>query len=222
VECNPTVLVIGAGELGVGVDNLIKEKKIKVVESDVYFSSRNNLIADGHDLPFVNESFDAVVIQAVLEHVIDPYRCINEAYRVLKVDGLIYAETPFMYPVHLGPYDFTRFSLTGHRRLLRKFIEIDSGVASGPGQALALSIRSFVLSASTSVFVQAFATTILPFLIFWLKYCDYFLMSKPHAADFASTIFFLGKKRGRGISDEEVINTHWTKRRDLVRHTVLG
>lgn len=216
----PTVLVVGGGELGVGIDELIKVRKIRIIETDVYFSKRIHLIADGHDLPFLDNSLDAVIIQAVLEHVLDPHRCVAETYRVLKGGGLIYAETPFMYPVHLGAYDFTRFSMSGHRRLMRNFAEIDAGVAGGPGQALAVSMRSFFLSVSTSALTQGFATIILPFFTFWLKYCDYFLVSKPHAADFASTVFFLGRKQDNAIPDDEIIKGHWSTR--FVRSATSG
>ena len=55
---------------------------------------------------------------------------------VYKDDGLVYADTPFMQQVHMGRYDFTRFTYLGHRRLFRKFEEIDSGAVSGPAMAL--------------------------------------------------------------------------------------
>jgi len=206
------VLIVGGGELGEGIENLLNAKNIKMIESDVYFSSRTHLVADGHDLPFLDQSFDAVVIQGVLQHVVDPYRCVAEIYRVLRSDGIVYAESPFMYPVHMGAYDFVRFSMGAHRRLFRNFTEIDSGIVGGPGQALALSIRSFILSFSTSSTVKFFATAILPFFIFWLKYCDCLLSSKPHVEDFASTIFFLGEKAQIPISDEKIIEAHWSKR----------
>lgn len=205
-----TVLVVGGGELGEGIEILLSGD-IRLVETDVQFGSRTSIVADGHDLPFLAESFDGVVIQAVLEHVLDPYRCVEEIHRVLKPQGLIYAETPFMYPVHLGCYDFTRFSRSAHRRLFRYFTEIDGGLGGGPGQALAWSIRGFVASFSSSALVQHFATFGLPFLTFWLKYCDYFLVRQPQAEDFASTVYLLGRKAESAISEQEVVDGHWTR-----------
>jgi SAM-dependent methyltransferase len=159
-----SVLVVGAGELGVGTAELISEEGIKVVQTDVQLGPRIAVVADGHDLPFVNGSFDAVVAQAVLEHVIDPYRCVAELHRVLKPSGFVYAETPFLYPVHMGPYDFTRFSMNGHRRLFRYFWQIDSNMASGSGTALAVSIRSYVLCFSSAPVFSKIVKTFLPFL----------------------------------------------------------
>ncbi len=41
------------------------------------------LICDAHDIPFADRSFDGVIVQAVLEHVVDPFRCCEEIHRVL-------------------------------------------------------------------------------------------------------------------------------------------
>ena len=67
-------------------------------------------------MPF--KEIDLVIIQAVLEHVMYPNKVVSEIYRVLKNDGLIYSETPFMQQVHEGPYDFSRFTESGHRLFL--------------------------------------------------------------------------------------------------------
>lgn len=217
-----SVLIVGAGDMGEGANCLVNEETIKVVETDVVPGQRIAVIADAHDLPFSSGSFDAVVAQAVLEHVVDPYRCVDEMYRVLKPDGLIYAETPFMFPVHLGAYDFTRFSLLGHRRLFRYFSEVDANMASGPANALALSIRSFVLSFSNSRWLAGFAKAVLPFFIFWLKYLDYFLIRNPHASDYASTYYFLGKKAIEPVPDEHILGTHWGMRNAKNRRVAPG
>jgi SAM-dependent methyltransferase len=206
------VLVVGAGERGEGVDTLMKADGIHVLETDIYLGKSIRVAADGHNLPFRDEAFDAVIIQAVLEHVIDPYRCVAEAWRVLKPQGLVYAETPFMYPVHLGANDIHRFSLVGHRVLFRSFSEIDAGVASGPGIAAAVAIRSLFLSISDRAFYQRLLKTCLPFLLFWFKYLDRLLARKSHASDFACATYFMGQKSEARRTDEEIISTHWSQK----------
>jgi uncharacterized protein YbaR (Trm112 family)/SAM-dependent methyltransferase len=102
-ECHaPRVLVIGGSVLGQGMEPLINNDCIDMVETDVSFGDRAMLICDAHDIPFADGSFDAVIVQAVLEHVVDPFRCCDEIHRVLKEDGIVYAETPFMQQVHGG------------------------------------------------------------------------------------------------------------------------
>jgi SAM-dependent methyltransferase len=65
------------------------------------------------DLPFSAESFDAVISDQVLEHLADPRRAMQEAYRVLRPDGLAVHTTCFLNPVHPRPRDYFRFSVDG-------------------------------------------------------------------------------------------------------------
>jgi len=140
------VLILGGGILGDGMEALMSNPTADFIESDVSFGPRTKLICDAHDIPFEDGVFDAVIVQAVLEHVVDAPRCVDEIHRVLKPDGLVYAETPFMQQVHAGRYDFTRYTHLGHRRLFRRFEEIDSGLICGPGMALAWAYQYFLLS----------------------------------------------------------------------------
>ena len=139
---NPKVLVVGGGIVGKGMECIIENKNIEFIELDVFYGPHTEIIADAHDIPLGSETVDGVIIQAVLEHVVSPHRVVEEIHRVLKRNGLVYSEIPFMQQVHLQPYDFQRFTHLGHRLLLRQFEELESGVACGPGMALASSIRS--------------------------------------------------------------------------------
>ena len=208
LPARPLVLVIGAGMGDAALERAFPAGEADRVEMDVYFAPRIGMIADAHDLPFPDEHFDAVICQSVLEHVADPYRCVAEIYRVLKPDGLVYAETPFIQQVHQGAYDFTRFTLGGHRRLFRRFEQIDAGVEGGQAMALAWSIRALFLSLSRSAVNQVFCYFILPFFLFWLKYLDWLLMRTPRAADAASELYFLGRKSESMISDREIVKQY--------------
>ncbi|MFB2917367.1 methyltransferase domain-containing protein [Aerosakkonema funiforme] len=204
----PKVLVLGGGILGQGMEPLLSVPSIEIVGSDVSFGPTAQLICDAHDIPFADASFDAVIAQAVLEHVVDPQRCVEEIYRVLKDNGVVYAETPFMQQVHMGRYDFTRFTYLGHRRLFRKFEEVSSGVVCGPGMALAWAYQYFLLSFVKSTAAQALVTAFARFTSFWWKYFDYFLVDKPGTFDAASGYYFMGKKSDRVLSDRELIQLY--------------
>lgn len=207
-SASPLVLVLGGGVLGQGMESLANNTAIELVETDVSFGPRTMLICDAHDIPFQDESFDGVVVQAVLEHVVDPYKCCEEIHRVLKEQGVVYAETPFMQQVHGGRYDFTRFTHLGHRRLFRRFEEIDSGAVCGPGMAFAWSYEYFLLSFSTSRTLRRILFVFASLTSFFLKYFDYYLIDKPGALDAASGYYFMGRKSQRVLSDRDLIRLY--------------
>lgn len=204
----PRVLVIGGSIPGQGMQSLTSSASIELIETDVSFGPLTQLICDSHDLPFCDGSFDGVVIQAVLEHVVDPYRCVAEVHRVLKPHGIVFAETAFMQQVHLGRYDFMRFTHLGHRRLFRQFVEIDSGVACGPGVTLAWSYQYFLLSFVSSKAARDIIKAFTSFTAFFLKYIDYFLVNSPGSLDAASGYYFLGTKSDHILSDKELVNLY--------------
>lgn len=205
---NPKVLIIGGSVVGQGMEALFSVPSIELVESDVAFGPRISVICDVHNLPFENSSFDGIIVQAVLEHVVDPTRCVEEIHRVLKDNGLVYAETPFIQQVHLGKYDFTRFTHLGHRRLFRKFEEICSGAVCGPGMALVWSYQYFLLSFVKAPAARAFVKLFARLTSFWVKYFDYYLIDKPGTFDSASGYYFMGKKSNQVLSDRELLTLY--------------
>jgi SAM-dependent methyltransferase len=58
-------------------------------------SGRNVIEASVEDeLPFEGESFDAVILKDLLEHVQDPVVVVREAHRVVKPGGRVFASAP--------------------------------------------------------------------------------------------------------------------------------
>jgi SAM-dependent methyltransferase len=204
---NPTVLVIGGSVLGAGMQGLLNSS-IRLIESDISFGPRTSLICDAHDIPFADGAFDGVVAQAMLEHVVDPFRCVEEIHRVLKPNGLVYAETPFMQQVHGGAYDFHRFTRRGHRRLFRRFEEIESGAACGTGMSLAWAYKFFLRSLTKSEQVAWCLQSVASLTAFWLPYLDAHLIDKPFTLDGASAFYFIGRRSNHVLSDRELVRTY--------------
>jgi SAM-dependent methyltransferase len=158
-------------------------------------------VADAHQIPLATESVDSVVIQAVLEHVLDPAAVVAEVFRVLKPNGLVYAETPFMQQVHEGAYDYTRFTELGHRWLWRQFEEIRRDVVGGPGLSLYWSARYFSRALLRERRVADMLS--LPFLLFSLF--DR-LLPLTHKIEGANGVCFMGRKSARPLRPGELIS----------------
>ena len=159
-----------------------------------------HFIGDAHHIAPSDSSFDVVVIQAVLEHVIEPQRVVDEIWRVLRPRGIVYSETPFMQQVHEGAFDFTRFSDSGHRFLFRKFSLIDSDASGGPGRQFTWSLDYLV----RGLFRSRTAGKVAKLLFFWVQYLDRFIPPR-YAVDGASGVYFLGAKSEKEIQPREII-----------------
>lgn len=203
-KLRPKVLVIGGGTKGFG-EPRFSELGIDSIRIDVYDSELVDYICDAHYVPFKTESFDGVWIQAVLEHVVDPLRVVDEITRVLRPGGVVYAETPFMQQVHEGAYDFQRYTVTGHRFLFRRYAAIEIGAIGSVDVALSWSIRYFSWALFRSRFLARLIGTTAQFLL---------ALSRPFLAkksiyDGGSAVYFLGHKtEGIAVKHSEVINLY--------------
>ncbi|MGB5496815.1 MAG: methyltransferase domain-containing protein, partial [Sedimenticolaceae bacterium] len=184
------------------------ESEAELIYSDVALGPMTQLICDAHDIPFPDNYFDAVVANSVLEHVADPYRCAEEIYRVLKPTGFVYAITPFMQQVHMGRYDFTRFTHIGHRRLFRRFDEERSGIANAQATVLAWSIERYFAGFSDNPRIYARLRTLARFIGLPFLWFDHMMAGKPGAYDAASAYYFFGRKSERTLSDREIVQIY--------------
>ena len=128
---------------------------------------------------------------------------------MLREDGVVYAETPFMQQVHEAGFDFTRWTEAGHRRLFRMFSEIDRGLVAGPATALLWALCYFARSIPAQrggLAARLDRCTLLAFG--WLKFLDRRLINHPGATDAASCVYFMGRKSSVAVSDQELIASY--------------
>ena len=198
---SPLVLVVGGGTIGNGVEAIYADPRTRVVAFDIYGSPMTQFIADAHQMPLASECVDAVLIQAVLEHVLHPDQVVGEIHRILRPSGLVYAETPFLQQVHAGGRDFVRYTSSGHRYLFRAFEEIAAGPVAGPGTQLLWSVDHLVRALLRS----ELAGKLVRGLLFWLRYLDR-LTPAAFAMDNASAYYFLGRRADRELTPREILS----------------
>lgn len=186
----PSILIIGSGTAGNGTELLYRDDAIGRIGIDIYATSTVDYIADAHFLPFKNESFDGVWIQAVLEHVLWPVVVVSEMNRVLKPKGLIYSEIPFMQQVHEGAYDFQRYTPTGHVAIYCKNIIVSSGVLGGPGDSFTWSVRYLIWALSRSRSIAR----ILSLPLRWVMMFVDFIIPEKYKYDNCTGSFVLARK----------------------------
>jgi SAM-dependent methyltransferase len=156
-----------------------------------------DVIADAYNLPYADGSVDAVYLEAVLEHLEFPEKAVQEACRVLKVGGRVYANTPFMHHFHGYPSHFQNFTIEGHKRLFsRNGFNIEmSGTSVGPTYALFSFLTNYIKEYSSPKILKY------PFLAgtyglsVMLKPIDIWLNKKGNAHYLASGTFIYAVKK---------------------------
>ena len=71
-------------------------------------------------MPFAGGTFDAVLCNAVLEHVADAERATAELARVVAPGGHVVVAVPFLQPYHPCPGDYQRYTADGLAQLGRR------------------------------------------------------------------------------------------------------
>lgn len=61
-------------------------------------------------LRFSSGSFDTIILSDVLEHIPTPESLWHEMARVLRPEGTLILNVPFLYWIHAHPYDFHRYT----------------------------------------------------------------------------------------------------------------
>ena len=73
------------------------------------------------DMPYLDNTFDYIICNQVLEHVSKPWLCVDEFHRVLKRYGYVIIVVPSIYQEHRGPKDNWRVLKDGMGVLLSEF-----------------------------------------------------------------------------------------------------
>jgi SAM-dependent methyltransferase len=110
------IVEIGCGERQ--CEPYFAKRGFRYVGTDVDVRGRGpHVLADAHNLPFVDASFDLYASMAVYEHLASPLLAALEASRVLKPSGTFFGTAAFVYGFH----DRASFNHMTHAALLWTF-----------------------------------------------------------------------------------------------------
>ncbi len=93
-----------------------------------------DIVGDIHHLPFADQSEEAIMCLAVLEHVENPIQAVGEVYRVLRKGGstLFYVPFLFYYHAETGYYkDYWRFTHDALDLLFKDFVHVEIAKVRG-------------------------------------------------------------------------------------------
>ena len=179
-------------DLGSGMDR----RAPNVINLEIEATPNVDILADGHSLPFKNQVFDAVITEAVLEHVREPKQVAGEIYRTLKDGGYVCAGVPFLQAFHASPHDYQRYTVPGFDYLFRAFTKIEGGDCAGPTASLHWIFREYVGLAFSfgNLLIAKLISLIVGWLTFPVVWLDYLLMRNKHSHILASAVYFVGQK----------------------------
>jgi SAM-dependent methyltransferase len=128
------VLDMGSGSPTTGFYN--------VVHLDLFAFAGVDVVTDGGALPFADDTFDAILSEAVLEHVTDPIAYTRELARVLKPGGRVRLDAAFLQPFHAYPDHFFNMTSSGLRLVVEsvglEVLDIGVGQHQSPYVSAAL------------------------------------------------------------------------------------
>jgi SAM-dependent methyltransferase len=117
------VLVVGAGEDP--YRRLFPSHKTYVCLDICPTDGVTNVVADAHQMPFLDATFNCVLASEVTEHLHNPEIFASEVHRVLAPGGTVVITVPFMFHRHADPYDFWRPTPDALRRLFSSFSSVE-------------------------------------------------------------------------------------------------
>jgi SAM-dependent methyltransferase len=197
-----TILNVGAGHEAYGSN---------VVNLDITPGPLIDVVGVAEELPFRDMSFDGCILQAVLEHVVDAERALDEVWRVLTPGGRVFIDVPFIQAYHPSPRDYRRFTEEGLRAEVERhgFAVEASGVSVGPASAVAAVLAEFLalVLSGRSARIYRLVRMATSWVALPIKYADWWLDRHPMAYVIASGTWVRARKRRKGGDAHSVAAT---------------
>ena len=118
-------------------------------DQSMHSTNPPDIICDLNEtLPIDSDVADTIICISVIEHLKNPKLFVKEMRRILKPEGNLFLQVPFMWRVHEAPHDYSRFTPYALELMLIQagFKSIEIHPQSGVGLSIALKINYFLLS----------------------------------------------------------------------------
>lgn len=186
----PAGIVLNAG-------SGVKRLSPRCINVDLFPFSGVDVVSDLKALPFRSDVFDAVTCDQVLEHVEDPQVICAELLRTVKPGGLVHVASPFVFPWHPSPSDYTRWTQEGLASLFPGCIVVEQGVLAGPFSALNGFLPAFLATILCfgSKTLQGILQYLFLVLLFPIKFFDCVFARMPGAELCSANFYVVVRKR---------------------------
>ena len=149
-------------------------------------------------LPIKDQCIDGIVSMSVLEHMESPHLAAREIVRVLRRGGVLYVNTPFLYPYHAAPNDYTRWTLSGLSQLFGEEMEVvESGPRGGVFCVCLITATHFIaqLLCCGSEKLYRLLNHLSLAVLAPIKYFDFFTIKLPFTSNLCPSFFWIAKKK---------------------------
>ncbi|TCV83433.1 methyltransferase family protein [Sulfurirhabdus autotrophica] len=146
-------------------------------------------VCDVHNIPFGKNTFDIVVLSAVLQYCRNPHQVASELFRVLKPGGLVYVDAPFVQAYCPDTPDLFRFSKDALGVIFSQFNLLQSDTSIPGGSALAFYCQSLVRNATGNRYIDYFLGTLVSLVVL-----PFSLLNFNKNSNVAGAVYLVGKK----------------------------
>jgi len=171
------ILNIGAG--GEIEEYLKSIPNIKLISIDINSKTKPDIIADISDEKFLNKikiKPDYITCFEVLEHVKEPFKVIQNLFKLSTKKTVLLFSVPFIFPIHEEPNDFYRYTRYGLKYIFKNFSKVE--ISNRDGFIDNIFVLSVRLKFSKNYFLKLYAliSMLLYFILFPLiKLIQFFI-----------------------------------------------